>query len=244
MKYALIALLLLVACTAQTPVAELNETNVTPVSNATPIVETKTCEEVTCGVNEECRQGECFCKIGYKICDGACIPDEECCTYADCGPQESCISKVCVKTEFCTYNEEFSAGTCACEEGAKWCAEQQKCIPSNSCCSLPDCNPTGKIDRLCKETEYGAYLCVRIGVSEHCRDAIPGERTGYSVGARGVDVYLEQVYAGGLVDMRVVAGDVESNISKLAEGSSEKVSADVSVTNKKVVTSGGNCRTA
>ena len=67
-----------------------------------------------------CNGGGCACFNGFKACQGRCIPDDQCCTSADCGSGGTCQS-----------------GTCICGGGSKRCGNQ--CIPAANCCGDSDC---------------------------------------------------------------------------------------------------------
>jgi hypothetical protein len=69
--------------------------------------------------------GTCVCDYGYKDCNGACIPEYDCCSDYDCG-----------KNEVCSY------GTCECPtyDGYKICEYDGSCVPEYGCCSDYDCS--------------------------------------------------------------------------------------------------------
>lgn len=59
-----------------------------------------------------CRFGTCICREGYRPCKdrGGCIPNDVCCTYADCPEGATC-----------------QAGTCVCPPGTAPCGG--RCCP-------------------------------------------------------------------------------------------------------------------
>jgi hypothetical protein len=62
------------------------------------------------------------CKKSQKKCGKKCIPKANCCSTADCGPEQSCVS-----------------GTCTCPEGFVPCGAE--CIDDSLCCADSDCFP-------------------------------------------------------------------------------------------------------
>ncbi len=67
-----------------------------------------------------CTGGGCACFAGFRSCQGRCIPDDQCCTAAECGQSGSCQN-----------------GTCICTGETRRCGN--RCIPVASCCTTADC---------------------------------------------------------------------------------------------------------
>jgi hypothetical protein len=65
----------------------------------------------SCGTGSVCAEGSCLCLSGYKACQGACIPQSDCCTAADCpaGSGRTCQSGSCL----CPNGQQDSGGVCA-----------------------------------------------------------------------------------------------------------------------------------
>ncbi|MAF34470.1 hypothetical protein CMO91_01360 [Candidatus Woesearchaeota archaeon] len=203
---AVLALITLIAC-GKPPEPEPQPPAPTQpvVVNVTETVKADPCKDVSCGKNEECREGTCFCAGEFKECGGACVPTSNCCTKDDCGVQESCIEGGCKQTEFCDYLQEYNEEEkkCECKRGTRFCFDQQKCVDVQSCCDIADCNPLGGFDRFCTQTRFRLDLCLKFEGGEHCRKAIMGERNQYSFGGKDYDLYITSLHEGAVADLSV-----------------------------------------
>ena len=77
------------------------------------------------------------CAEGQKLCQGTCIPSNQCCVDADCAAlAPRCCQGTCIRPTECCSNADCGAGkicqaaTCVCAAGAKQCGE--------SCCLAPN----------------------------------------------------------------------------------------------------------
>lgn len=57
------------------------------------------------------------CPTGQKTCNGGCIPDEKCCTSAECAPGQQCTQGVC----FCTASNKIKCGEQCCDKATEIC---------------------------------------------------------------------------------------------------------------------------
>lgn len=89
--------------------------------------------------------GQSTCDVGRKICNGACIPEMECCTEVDCPPGAACEAGACV----------CSPGQHLCTDG---CAEDASPLSCGTACEP------------CPEPKGGSAECV----DGECVPACPG----------------------------------------------------------------------
>lgn len=118
------------------------------------------CEGIECPEGKVCKQGKCTCETG-KACGEDCIPQDACCTDADC--EGKCTDNECAVP--CSHGEVFKEGECKCAEGFKFCEQQDKCIPRDACCTLFNC---GSFEE-CVKTSYGASVCLKKEQKTKCR---------------------------------------------------------------------------
>ena len=231
----------LISCSENVPVSPNNliTTSIPDLNVSAPV---KSCVNVTCGSDEQCIDGECFCNPGLKTCNDICIPKDNCCNNNDCKGDQECKNGACVKTIFCTYAEQFddTQNNCVCMPGYKYCMDQKKCIRQEDCCSIVDCNPLGGIDRRCIDTQYYTELCFEGNVSKHCKPAIEGQRTPYSAG-QNADIYVKKVWED-KTDLTIVMGKKEVNLT-LIKGDDVKTMG-IGVSAGESGLSGGNCKTS
>jgi hypothetical protein len=129
--------------------------------------------------------GACVCPNNQHPCvtvgaggpNGQCIPDNTCCTNADCGG---------ISGQVCT----GIGMTCQCTAGLKACTDSHSCIPSTSCCNNSDCTggatcsgPGGSCN--CPAMQKSC-LGVCIAITACCVDADCSAVSGRICGAGGV----------------------------------------------------------
>jgi hypothetical protein len=112
---------------------------------------TSCCSSADCGGGgATCQGGTCLCPTGQQDCDGACIPDDDCCPACTGG-------QVCV------------AETCACPANQQEC--DGECIPETDCC--PACSGGAICDGgvcVCgPENPTCGEGCCDAGADEVCR---------------------------------------------------------------------------
>lgn len=132
--------------------------------------ETDSCASVLCKPDEVCKGGVCGCPSDMKKCGDACISELSCCTDADCG-EGHCASGTCITT--CAFGEEFVNDECQCTSERKYCEEQDKCIPRNSCCIHTQCERNER----CVPTNLRTHLCFEFGDKKICRLLADNERS-------------------------------------------------------------------
>jgi hypothetical protein len=112
----------------------------------------------SCGAGESCLGGSCVCASGFKPCEGACIPLENCCTGADCGAG-NCINGTCD----CTGQPD---GT-GCGSGGLCIAGV--CTPPPTCAGLLGaCSDHGDC---CSDACQGTGQCACSQAGEACHNA-------------------------------------------------------------------------
>jgi hypothetical protein len=120
-----------------------------------------TCTAGVCGV---------ACATGYKLCDGACIPNSGCCTHADCNDGVACTVDLCGPTSH----------TCAHLTISDTCLE---CSSSEQCRGAPCCGgrccPAGST---CSTNGQGIAVCCPVCEKDSCCDQITFSSTGGVVG--------------------------------------------------------------
>jgi hypothetical protein len=156
-------------------------------SSCTPNCSGKECGDNGCGgscgdcsgSNETCQGGQCVCAPGFKECNGACIPNDQCCgacpgdKLCDGGecvcpadaPNE-CPGNVCLfggqccETAECPASQTCINGVCVCPIGDITCgaqccdaAENEICVAENFTCQGGGCPPTN----FCNATEI--FFC-------------------------------------------------------------------------------------
>jgi len=97
---------------------------------------------------------------------------------------------------------------------------------------------------MCRPVRYGSELCVVIAGGSHCKTAYPGERSGFSVGAETLDVFVQKIYEGSEIDMSVVWRKQTYNLTKVELNKVIVLGPGVTIEHMKVDAVGGNCRTA
>jgi hypothetical protein len=104
-----------------------------------------------CGSNQVCRGGACACRVGFKSCGSACIPESGCCGRSECaskpGTPFCCDNHVCQEccpeaaNRQCPSGKVCQNGHCECPTGSKLCGTT--CINATDCCSA-DCPIPGQ----------------------------------------------------------------------------------------------------
>jgi hypothetical protein len=89
-----------------------------------------------CGsAGQICQGGGCQCPEGEKDCQGACVPDTQCCP-SDCNDDNACTTGFCVQGT-CFYemadNDSSCDGTGRCLNGV--CNPRPTCTPQDGACS-------------------------------------------------------------------------------------------------------------
>ena len=200
------------------------------------------CTGVTCGLNEECKAGQCFCSGEFKQCGSDCIPERSFCVPEDCPGQFECQEGQCIQTTFCKFGEEWDGQQCACSTTMQWCADQKTCIPFDHCCDIVDCNPAGGRNRRCMDTRFESEICMVFEGGTHCRDAMLGERTTLFVGTDSADVYVDAIYQQGTIDVRI---DRREQDEVTIEGLKQNKSVSTNgllITYVNTTVEGGNCK--
>ena len=106
-RYLFIAILiLLAACESSLQTIPTSEyvQPYEPPADAKPIVSVDACEDVSCPEGQTCKEGECTCSSGKKVCDDECISEDECCTDSDCDTGY-CKEGACFEERECVYGE-------------------------------------------------------------------------------------------------------------------------------------------
>ncbi len=232
---ALIALLL-AACAA--PAAPQPEA---PAQEPEPPADP--CAAIRCGWGNVCVDGQCVCPEDMNRCGEACIAQDACCADTDCGSGEMCKENSCVATPRCSYGQAYNAetGECGCAEGFDWCGDQGKCIPYDSCCDIFDCNPAGGIDRRCIPSEVGVQVCMEEGGVKHCKQARTNTRNGFTLSSGDFDIYIDNVWADGQVDYRLVRRSIETPFANMTLNR-RIIFNGVSITPTEIQKFGGNCK--
>jgi hypothetical protein len=87
------------------------------------------------------------CPEGKKICAGTCIPSNQCCADADCGPDAprccrgTCMTAQCCTSGDCAPNEACVNFTCTCELAFGSCGHGRFCNGDTLRCEA--CRPSG-----------------------------------------------------------------------------------------------------
>jgi hypothetical protein len=84
----------------------------------------------TCGADETCLSGTCVCASGFKICLGACIAEDECCS-VDCDDGNPCTTDTC-DARTCVHT--LLADGAPCGGGAQCIGGV--CVPPPTCAGL------------------------------------------------------------------------------------------------------------
>ncbi len=188
----LAVMLLVSACSQQTTMAQ-------PLNNTVP--ETKdSCAEKQCGENTYCELGQCMCLGGYKLCGENCILERSCCDDTECPSGKACVTGVCTDRPVCGFNEVWNDAykECLCEEGNKYCREQGKCIPADSCCSHIDCRGGDR----CAPTTYSATVCLQ-SVTKKCSMIHEGTISKFMTPVGDYEITLVNLLEGPLFDLKV-----------------------------------------
>ena len=219
-------LLVLVACAPAGTTLHAQPLNVTPPKDL--------CADVVVGENMRCDAGQLSCDDGFKTCGEGCIPEGTCCTDDDCGADRQCVNTVCVDRQLCKFNEVWDdeRKECSCAENAKFCQEQNKCIPFKSCCWHSDCS-----GERCAPTTYSGTVCI-FGETKKCKVVHEGGVSQSFFFPEGsYEVAVQQVLEDGIFTLRVndeTLSRLETNETRSGEGFSIFV--------ENVNTFGGLCR--
>ena len=171
-------------------------TGVNPCATQTPSC-TPNCEQKICGTNgcggscgtcstaQVCANGRCVagCPGGQKVCNGNCIPNNQCCTDSDCPvATQDCCGGACVDVQSdvrncgacgtrCSLNEQCIGGACRCGLGPA-------CDLESTCCDdFCRCNHTIFLDPVACADDFddcptGTTPC--IAQSNNCGETLHG----------------------------------------------------------------------
>ena len=205
------------------------------------------CETVTCGENELCVDGNCFCNTGFKECGELCIPSDDCCLDEDCGDRKYCKDGECFQMEFCGILETWDSvnQSCVCSAQGKLCGEKGFCIPKDHCCDIPECNPTGGRDRRCTPTRLQVELCAKLPGGTHCQNTEKDKRAAFNIMEDVYHIYVTKIYEDEGIDAIVQKVKENATIEHLLPKTNVTVGAfDIIVSNEELVISGGKCKSA
>ncbi|MBI4144077.1 hypothetical protein HY486_02430 [Candidatus Woesearchaeota archaeon] len=241
-------LLIIVGCARQPPEqVPFNNSTIAPttVINVSEVVQKNPCEGISCNKNEICKEGKCFCAPDFRQCGNECIPVAQCCDNSNCKPQESCVNGNCEKTDFCPFMMEYNPEkkTCSCVQATRFCFDQQRCISTENCCDVADCNPLGGDERGCISTKYRADICVKFNGGSHCKKAVMGERTSFSFGTDYYDIFVDNLYENGVANIRAEKAGFLSNFSYVKKSGVVSI-GNLSIENRNADMIGGNCKSS
>lgn len=245
--------LLIIACTdTDTPTANIvlsQETQSFSLENYTlaEVTIPNLCKEIKCNVGEYCVEGECVCAPNYKDCRGKCVPIDLCCLKTDCATREDCINFQCIQVELCGYLEKWDAKskTCVCQEGAVYCAAQNKCIPIDHCCIMDHCNPKGGNERYCVPTDFKPYICIKKLGNKGCNYlSLIKERNSYTLLDENFDLFIEKIFENNNINIRLAKNStMQVNLKNFKIGE-KYITPFAEVSYEGIEVSGGNCRSA
>lgn len=230
----LVVLVLISGCSDETIEAQ-------PVSEATAEVVLEAnvtmdpCENIACGANSHCDNGNCVCDADYKQCNDACITKSACCTDTDCAVGKVCKDSACTETG-CSYYQkyDYAKKTCVCNDQAKWCASQNKCIPKDNCCIHSNCDSS----EACVPTQFLASVCIQKD-KKMCRGLPEGRRESFVF---STDARYSVVLKGVLQDGKVLLAVDDKDIS-LSVKETYNLGSNVTLfIEDELDIMGGNCR--
>jgi hypothetical protein len=125
----------------------------------------KKCRKNAQCCSNNCVSGTCAaCPSGQRLCNGSCIPQNDCCTNADCASDQICQNGTCVTP--CTANGGICGGDGDCCSGN--CSNGFCCDPgqvglSNGSCATPcsstaDCSCSARSS--CQQDTSGVRYCL------------------------------------------------------------------------------------
>ena len=158
------------------------------------------CAGVACGNQTHCEGGECVCDGGLKKCSESCISQTACCINSDCPSDRTCRAGACVQRQTCGFGEEWinARQECDCAEDFKFCAEQGKCIASESCCWHTSCYD----DQRCAPTTYAGTVCMQ-GDTKKCKIIHEGRTMEFLFQQGTYNVKMANILEGPLFDLKV-----------------------------------------
>ena len=142
------------------------------------------CANVTCGSNEQCKDGICVCNEGYELKDGLCTTiEEDLCANVTCeSPQVckegKCICEVYISTQPCPKGQICEKlGVCGgcdkcvqdpeCASASMVCPHNTECTETDKCGFCTKCSPVST-NITCAEDE----VCGRYGANNNCLECI------------------------------------------------------------------------
>ena len=142
------------------------------------------CANVTCGSNEQCKDGICVCNEGYELKDGLCTTiEEDLCANVTCeSPQVckegKCICEVYISTQPCPKGQICEKlGVCGgcdkcvqdpeCASASMVCPDNTECTETDKCGFCTKCSPVST-NITCAEDE----VCGRYGANNNCLECI------------------------------------------------------------------------
>jgi len=224
----LLTLLVFIAACAPQQTIKAQPLNVTPPRDA--------CADVQCDKNSYCDAGSCVCEGGFKKCDDKCISSSACCAHSDCPGNKQCQNGVCVDKPVCGYYEiwDDSRKECTCDESAKFCAEQGKCIPADHCCWHTSCYD----DQRCAPTTYSGTVCMKLDTKK-CKNVHEGGIAQEFFFAQGdYGVRMQKVLEGPRFDLKVN----NDSIRRVRINETNTVGDNTQIYVENVLIFGGNCR--
>ncbi len=220
-----VLLITLAACAQSTLQAQ--PLNITPPKDP--------CTDVQCGANMQCDAGSCVCTTGFKKCGASCIGERACCTDKDCSTGRWCQSGACVEQPLCKFMEQWDPDRkeCVCDDNAKFCAEQGKCIPRTACCTYTVCDN----DQRCAPTSYSPTVCLRSD-SKKCQVVHEGRIGEFFFPSGRVNVQIQNIFEGEKFDLRVN----NATAKRIAVNQTVGIPGNLSVYVESLQVFGGICR--
>jgi hypothetical protein len=129
-------------------------------------------------------KGRKKCPGGKKKCRKQCIPQDHCCTDADCGPNGRCDHGLCVaclpQGESCTDDNQCCTGICdkytnRCQQVRVSCEDGAPC-PNGRCCNVfgPQCLYEKATQGACTPAGMPGASCGYILCGDKCSDLTDG----------------------------------------------------------------------
>ena len=144
------------------------------------------CANVTCGSNEQCKDGICVCNEGYELKDGLCTTiEEDLCANVTCeSPQVckegKCICEVYISTQPCPKGQICEKlGVCG---GCEKCIQDPECASASMVCpDNTECTETDKCGFCTKCGYKDPCANVTCGSNEHCSNGTCVCDSGYEL---------------------------------------------------------------
>ena len=225
-------------------ICETGQTCTSGICGGSGVIPTDPCENVTCGVNSNCNQGNCVCETGYNNCNGSNTdgcetngscnsgPQDECETNTDCETNELCELGNCVEKE-CETDDECS-GTCVSnkciDQVSKSCLVPEQCGTNQTCvdgyCATLTCG-TGFIikDQAC---DCEGNVCSGVCYFEEGICCKGTWKSGQSKCSSPIDLeYIEEIVLSSNDDEAIEL--LDNGKASLANGDTDKANAQFAV---------------